>query len=255
MFTNTSEPHYQRRQEVVFIVLSGLFLGSLAMLNILGVSRLVDLSFSIGKLELPFQLFIGVLPYPITFLCTDFISELYGRKRANSVVWVGFMINIWILLILWLGGVLPPHHDIDPVTGLPSPEETDWVFFRIRQLAFGATFASMIAYLTAQFIDVHVFHLLKRKTKGKKLWLRNNGSTLISQLVDSVSVILITYYWSKMIKIPEGEVFITLFTLIASSYVFKMITALLDTIPFYLGVNFFSKYLNINPNDHIEGDV
>ena len=77
------------RRERVFLILAGLFLGSMTMLNILGVSRFLDLSFVAFGVEIPFILAIGVLPYPITFLCTDFISELYGRRRASSVVWVG----------------------------------------------------------------------------------------------------------------------------------------------------------------------
>ena len=76
------------------------------MLNILGTSRFIDLSFELFGLKIPFALAIGVLPYPLTFLCTDFISELYGRRRANFLVWVGFFLNIWVLFILWIGCVL-----------------------------------------------------------------------------------------------------------------------------------------------------
>lgn len=248
--SNHVSAKYIRRREAVFIILSGFFLGSLAMLNILGISRLINLSFSIGTLEVPFFLFIGVLPYPITFLCTDFISEFYGRKRANMVVWVGLILNIWVLFILWLGSVLPPNSHVNPETGLPPMDSDDWVFFKIKILAFGATAGSMIAYLTAQFIDVSIFHSLKKLTKGKMLWLRNNGSTLTSQLVDSISVVLITFFYAKAITIPEGETeFGFLVILILSNYVFKMTAALLDTIPFYLGVRFFKKFLDIDPNE------
>ena len=74
------------RRERVFLVLAGLFLASMTMLNILGVSRFIDLSFELFGLQIPMALAVGVLPYPITFLCTDFISEIYGQKRANLVV-------------------------------------------------------------------------------------------------------------------------------------------------------------------------
>jgi len=239
---------FTRRREAVFIVLSGLFLGSLAMLNILGISRLIDLSFTIGKTTVPFHIFIGVLAYPITFLCTDFICELYGKKRANTVVWVGLLLNLWVLFVLWLGSVLPPTDHINPETGLPPVEATDWVYFKIKILTFGATAGSMIAYLTAQFVDVSVFHFLKRLTKGKMLWLRNNGSTFTSQMVDSIAVVTITYFYAKNIDIPEDSTVLRfLIILILSNYVFKMLSALLDTIPFYIGVKFLSKYLNIDP--------
>ena len=82
------------------------------MLNILGISRQIDLSFNMGSVRIPFVVFVGVLPYPLTFLCTDFISELYGKRRANMVVWTGLALNIWVLFILWLGGILPPHTEL-----------------------------------------------------------------------------------------------------------------------------------------------
>lgn len=234
------------RREVVFVVLSGLFLGTLAMLNILGISRQIDLSFSIGPVRIPFVVFVGVLPYPITFLCTDFISELYGKKRANMVVWTGLVLNIWVLFILWLGASLPPHTELGP-DGLPALDHPDRTYFQIRKWTSMATLASMIAYLSAQLVDVQIFHLLKRLTRGKALWLRNNGSTLTSQMVDSVAVIVITYFFSNAISINPGEtVAHGLVILVLSNYVFKMTAALVDTLPFYLGTKWLSRYLKID---------
>lgn len=237
------------RREVVFIILSGLFLGTLAVLNILGISRQIDLSFNIGSVQIPFVVFVGVLPYPITFLCTDFISELYGKRRANVVVWVGLVLNLWVLFILWLGGVLPPHTELGS-DGLPDVLHPDRTYFQIRKWTNMATLASMIAYLTAQLVDVQIFHFIKKLTRGKALWLRNNGSTLTSQMVDSIAVILITYFFTNAISITPGEtVFHGLVILILSNYVFKMTAALVDTIPFYFGTRWLSKYLQIDPNE------
>lgn len=239
---------YAKRREVIFILLSGIFIGTLAMLNILGITRLIDLSFTIGSIEIPFRVFVGVLPYPITFLCTDIISEFYGRQRATYVVWAGLLLNVWVVFIIWIGGILPPQPEILPETGMPAPETSDYIFFRLRQYTFSATFASMVAYLTAQFVDVHVFHFLKKKTKGKMLWLRNNGSTLTSQLIDSLAVVFITYYFTNAITIPqEFSTAKFLSILILSNYFFKLIAALVDTIPFYISVRVLSKYLQLDP--------
>jgi len=236
------------RREVVFVILAGIFLGTLAIFNVLGISRQLDLSFNIGSLTIPFVVFVGVLPYPITFLCTDFISELYGKKRANMVVWVGLLLNFWVLFILWLGGALPPHPELGP-DGLPALDDPNRTFFHIRRLTSMATMASMIAYLTAQFVDVQIFHMLKKLTKGKALWLRNNGSTLISQMVDSVAVILITFFYAGAIYINPGEtVAHGIVILILSNYFYKMVSALLDTGPFYIGVKYLSRYLHLDPN-------
>jgi uncharacterized integral membrane protein (TIGR00697 family) len=245
------------RRERVFLVLAGLFLGSMTMLNILGVSRFIDLSFEVGGLEIPMPLAVGVLPYPITFLCTDFISELYGRARANSVVWVGLMLNIYVVLFLFVGGLLPPVPALDPATGLPPGDAYDFAFYRIRMLTMGAVMASMIAYLAAQLCDVSLFHFWKRLTRGRHLWLRNNGSTLVSQFVDSFAVISITHFWAHALPINMGApIWPQLWVYILSGYVFKMLIALLDTGPFYLGVHYLSRFLEIDPNaEHARGEV
>jgi len=243
-------PTIERRRELVFLILSGLFLGSLTMLNILGISRFIDLSFTLFGNKVPFIIAVGVLAYPITFLCTDFISELYGKRRANLVVWIGLLLNLWVLFIIWLGGILPPQPEMNAETGLPIPGSQGSVFFEIRMLTFGATMASMVAYLTAQFCDVHIFHFLKKLTKGKHLWLRNNGSTLISQLIDSVAVILITHYYAHALPIVDNETLTSqLIVFILSGYVFKLAAALLDTVPFYVGTKFLTKYLQVNSED------
>ena len=237
------------RRERVFLILAGLFLGSMTMLNILGVSRFIDLSFEIFGLRIPMPLAVGVLPYPITFLCTDFISELYGRSRANALVWTGLMLNLWVVLFLLLGGWLPPAPSLDPATGLPPTDAHDFAFFKIRLLTMGAVFASMIAYLAAQLCDVSLFHFWKRLTQGRHLWLRNNGSTLVSQLVDSTAVITITHFWARALPVdPEAAIWPQLFVFIASGYVFKLVVALIDTLPFYVGVHYLSRYLEIDPN-------
>ena len=246
-FGDNASPKIKRRREVVFIILSGFFLGTLAVLNILGISRQIDLSFTIGGARIPFIVFIGVLPYPLTFLCTDFISELYGKKRANTVVWVGLILNLWVIFILWIGGILPPRPELLE-NGLPALEDPSRVFFQIRKWTVSATIASMIAYLTAQFVDVHIFHLIRKRTRGKMLWLRNNGSTLTSQMVDSIAVITVTWFTAKnAIQIAPGETVIHgLIILVLSNYVFKMVSALVDTIPFYLGTRWLSRYLQLD---------
>lgn len=254
---STAEINYQRRREWVFLILVGIFLGSLTMLNILGVSRFIDLSNFIGldpRSDIRFIVAVGVLPYPITFLCTDIISEIYGRKRANMVVWVGLILNLWVLLVLWFGGWLEAPSSMLPSGGLPL-EIIDgkpvaphgYAFYEIRTLTFGATFASMIAYISAQFIDVHIFHFLKEKTNGKRLWLRNNVSTLVSQMVDSIAVILITHFYAHALPIDDtGNLWSVLRMFILSSYLFKFFFALIDTIPIYIAVRFLRKFLKID---------
>ena len=241
---------FEARREKVFLILSGIFLGTLAMLNILGISRFVDLSFPFFGREIPVAVAVGVLPYPITFLCTDLISELYGKRRATWVVWMGLLLNVWVVLVVWVGGVLPGFEETDPATGQILRDGAGRLpaFFEIRALTFGAVAASMMAYLTAQFCDVYIFHWIKDRTRGKYLWLRNNGSTLTSQLVDTAAVIVITHFWAGALPIQADQpLWGQLLFFIWSGYVFKLTAALLDTGPAYLAVGVLSKYLRIDP--------
>ena len=237
------------KQAIIFLILSGFFLGSITLLNVLGISKFIDYSLEFFGYQIPFVIAIGVLPYPITFLCTDLISELFGRKRANWVVWMGLGLNFWVLFFIWLAGALDPPNEIINGTPLYKIENdnvlihSQYAFYHIRKLSMGATLASMIAYLTAQFVDVHIFHYLKGKTGEKKLWLRNNVSTIISQLIDSCAVILITHYLvDGLPKSSDGELTHSLFYFIMSGYLFKLIIALLDTLPFYYLTNKLKRF-------------
>lgn len=252
-----SQLHWRR--ETTFLVFAGIFLGSLTMLNILGITRFIKL-FEITDpatgnpqelwgVPLVFAVAVGVLPYPITFLCTDFISEFWGRRRANAVVWIGFLLNIWVVTVLWVGGALPGFEATLPDGSLALDEAGRRpIFFEVRALAFGAVTASMIAYLVAQLVDVHVFHFWKKLTNGKHLWLRNNGSTLVSQLVDTFAVITITHFYANALPITDGlPIWPQLFAFILTGYTFKVVIAMIDTVPFYIGSHHLARFLRLPP--------
>ena len=106
----------------------------------------------------------------------------------------------------------------------------------------------MIAYLAAQLCDVHLFHFWKRLTRGKHLWLRNNASTLVSQMVDTTAVILITHFYAQGLPIDDQQpLWPQLLTFIAAGYVFKAFCAALDTLPLYLIVPRLGAYLELDP--------
>ena len=241
---------YEKRRQRLFLILSGMFLGTLAMLNILGISRFLDLSFTVFGVDIPMVVAIGVLPYPVTFICTDLISELYGEKKAHDMVWMGVLLNAWVIFLLWIGGVLPGF-DLDasgnPLVDAAGREPT---FFEIRELAFGAVAASMVAYLAAQLCDVRLFHFWKRLTNGKHLWLRNNASTMVSQIVDTTAVILVTHFYAAALPIKADEpIWPQLLVFIASGYVFKLLVAALDTGPIYLAVRYLRPWLGLKENE------
>ena len=242
------------RRERVFLVLGGVFLAAMSMLNIIGITRFIHIG--------PLMLAVGVLPYPLTFLCTDFISELYGRRHANFVVTVGLFINGLVLGTLWLGDRMPavarpdqPAWQTLAIVGsiaLPGGGTIEGeveLFHVIYACTRGAVVASMIAYLAAQFCDVYLFHFWKKLTRGRHLWLRNNGSTMISQFVDATAVISITFGASYVAgEKTLGE----LGSLIGHNYMFKLCVAAADTLPFYVGVAVLRRYLRIESTATIE---
>ena len=248
---NSSATDFIERRARAFLVLAGIFICAMTLLNILGITRFIQLG--------PMQLAIGVLPYPLTFLCTDLMCELYGKRRANFMVTLGLGLNFFILAVLWLGQLLPsvgpealpPWQVLQLAQPIALPngtavENSIELYRLIYATTTGAVFASMMAYIAAQYCDVQLFHFWKRVTKGKHLWLRNNFSTMISQLVDSFMVILVTFGAAYL---AGTTTLATLGTLMLSSYLFKFCVAALDTGPFYLAVYSLRRYLGLRPGE------
>jgi len=245
----TVDAKLAERRERVFIVLAGTFLCAMTLLNVIGITRFVQFG--------PMALAVGVLPYPLTFLCTDLICELYGKARANFLVSVGLALNFFILFVLFLGNSMPavPAESMPPwqviqlaaPLALPSGEVVEssiGLYQLIYATTSGAVFASMLAYIAAQYCDVQLFHFWKRVTRGRYLWVRNNFSTLLSQMVDSVMVVTVTFGAAFL----RGDIgFSALLVLVGSNYLFKAAVALLDTGPFYLAVHYLRRYLGLEP--------
>ena len=200
-------------KDQLYIFLCAIFISSLVTCNLIANKFVtVDLGFKV------FIVSAGILPYPLTFLVTDLISELYGQKKANIVVFSGFVASMFVLLFLWLGGQF---------NAIPDSIVNDDTYNRVFQNAWRIIAASMIAYLFAQFIDVKIFHFWKRLTNGKHLWLRNNGSTIASQLVDTTLVVMILF-----VGVWEPS---NIISAIIDGWLFKMLMAAIDT-PIIYGI-------------------
>ena len=201
-----------------YLILAGIFIASLVTCNLIANKFVtVDLGFKV------FIVSAGILPYPFTFLVTDLISELYGQKKANLVVLAGFIASMFVLLFLWLGGQF---------NAIPDSLVTDQTYDSVFRNAWRIIAASMTAYLFAQFVDVRIFHFWKKLTNGKHLWLRNNASTVASQLLDTILVIFILFFgvWGTD----------QIISAIIDGWLFKMLMALVDT-PIIYGIIYLLK--------------
>ena len=237
------EASYKR--DALFLTLTGIFLTSLVLGNVIGTTKFVTIfsvelsdwmlaivpelirDDSIYTMSVP----VGVIAYPFTFLATDLISELYGRKKAQLVVWVGFSMNVFMLFLMSVNHWLPNTGGVSG--GLQ-------LFEGVYEFMIGNTIASMIAYLVAQTVDVRLFHFWKDLTNGKHLWLRNNASTTVSQLVDSTAILSILYFAGNLGA--EVNTLGKLIILILNSYLFKFFFALFDTPLCYFFVKVFQDY-------------
>jgi hypothetical protein len=182
-----------------------------------------------------FEISVGILPYPITFLITDILSEIYGKKKANQVVIAGIFASLFSMIIILVADFTP---------AIVSSPINNTTFHEVFGLSPLAVFASMLAYLFAQFIDIKVFHFWKKLTKGKHLWLRNNFSTFFSQFIDTFTVVFLLCSFGVL----PWNIFNSL---LISGFLFKVIIAALDTPILYGIVYLFRRKFNLKPGEEI----
>ena len=221
----------------IYLLLGALFITALVVSNLIFKKFFYWYPFEIEFFGTKlFEISVGILPYPITFLITDLISEIYGKKRANQVVIAGIFASFFSMLIVYVANVAPAT-DWSPIK--------DDLFSDVFGSTAIAVFASMMAYLFAQFIDIQIYHYWKRLTQGKHLWLRNNFSTFLSQFIDTATVLLLLCAFGEI----EWHLFVGL---LIAGFIFKVMIAALDTPFLYLGVYLFRKRFNLKVNEEIE---
>lgn len=192
-------------------------LGALVVIANILASKIVVLG--------PFTVPAGILVYSATFLITDLLSEIWGKREAHQAVWAGFYANIVLVMSVWIAVAWQ---------AAPFAIEFSEKFAEVLTLTPRIVLGSMVAYLISQHHDVWAFHFWKRKTGGKHLWLRNNASTLVSQFIDSIVFVIIAF----------AGVF-SIVPLIIGVYTAKIIIALVDTLFMYLILRLTR---NVNPS-------
>tara|TARA_B100001996_G_scaffold382952_1_gene376491 strand:+ start:1676 stop:2386 length:711 start_codon:yes stop_codon:yes gene_type:complete len=233
------DTHKVQLARQIYLYLAALFITSLVVSNLIFQKFFYWYPFDIKIFGASlFELSVGILPYPITFLITDLISEIYGQKKANQVVIAGIFASIFSILIVVIA---------DAVPAIENSPVNDRIFTNVFSNSPLAVLASMISYLFAQLIDIRIYHFWKRFTKGRHLWLRNNFSTFSSQFIDSFSVILLL----SIFEILPWDSFIGL---VLSAFIFKVLIALLDTPFLYLFVSFFRNKFGLGNGEEINLD-
>jgi uncharacterized integral membrane protein (TIGR00697 family) len=217
----------------MYLFLASLFIAALVTCNIIA-NKFVTVDIWMLGYWKTFTISVGILPYPLTFLITDLLSEVYGRKRTNHVVMAGFGVSVFVLFVLWLGHVFP---------AIPNSPVSDEAYDIVFQNSWRVMSASMVAYLAAQFLDVRLFHFWKGVTKGKKLWVRNNFSTITSQFVDTFLVVSIIFIGRESWDTISGY--------ILDGWLFKVIIALFDTFLIYIAMWGIKRHFNLQPGQEV----
>ena len=205
-------PYAFSKQQFVYVVLTSLFVTCLIVADVIGVK--------IFELTLPFSVLgfktvehtCGMLTFPVTFLLGDIINEYYGPKATRTTVYIGLAMSIFVFGMMNIAQALPY---------LDRP-------FNVSPLAFNTIFgsaklmyvASIIAYLVGQLIDIWLFGVIKRLTRGNYLWLRATGSTVISQLLDSFVVSWIAFGPGKTFAGQVGQLLLLLLLALSFAHTF-----------------------------------
>ena len=218
------------KSKKIYLYLAAIFIAALVVCNLIANKFItIDLGFK------TFVISAGVLPYPITFLITDILSEIYGKKKTARIVWAGFGASLFVL------GVLLLAQQFTAIAGSPVDDET---FNKVFGNSWRVIFASMTAYLCAQLIDVRIYHFWKEKTAGKHLWLRNNFSTVFSQLVDTTLVVCILFLGVR----SNSEII----QFILDGWLFKMLCAFIDTPLLYASTSLIRKKLGLKFGEEVK---
>lgn len=216
----------------LLLVLTATFVTCLVVGDIIG-GKLIQTT-PLGQV---ITLTVGMIPFPVTFLLTDLLNEFYGQRTARFVTLLGLAMAVLAYAVIWLAGAIP----IAPIAlepgwaGVTEPA-FDNVFMGSRRMIV----ASLCAYVVAQFVDIFVFHALRRATQTRLLWLRATGSTVVSQLIDTVVINLVAWLgilrWEQIVNIA------------VSSYFVKVAIALGLTPLVYLGHALIARALGIGPS-------
>lgn len=205
-------------QEKKILLLQLLFVTSMILANIIGIKII-----NIG----PINTSMGVWLVPLTFLITDILAEVKGKKFINSLIWSTTFVLIFSYLFIKISIIIPPAERF---------AETNPAFVTVFTSSVRMFIASIIAFTLSQFHDIWAFEFWKAKTKGRFLWLRNNASTIVSQFIDTVVFMFIAFYHMT----PKFDATF-IWQLILPYYILKIILALVDTPFVYLGVNWLRK--------------
>lgn len=219
----------KKKKEILFTVLTGIFITCAI------VAELISCKFiNIGL----FDIIAGILPWPIVFLTSDIMNEFFGKEAVKKVSYITAGMIV-LMFILTNAAIAIPATQSSPVS--------DELFSKVFGNASSVAIGSIIAFLISQIVDIWAFWLMHQLTKDKMIWLRATGSTVISQLVDSFTVLFVGFFLLQKSMSFEQVIEYTL-----KGYTTKLVLAIVLTPMIYLGHFLIKKYLGDEASDRQE---
>ena len=206
-----------------FVMLAAIFVTCLITANIIAVKLILVAGFIIPA---------GIIVFPLSYLFGDVLTEVYGYGATRRVIWLGFSCNLLAVIAFYIAGIAP---------AAPFWQAQN-AYTTILGFAPRLLLASFSAYLVGEFINSFVLAKLKIATKGRWLWTRTIGSTLVGEGFDTIIFILIAF-WGI---IPSQQILLTILT----QWVFKVVYEVVATPLTYLVVGFLKKHENLDTYDY-----
>lgn len=231
----TSDSKFNERRQWLFVVLVGMFITSAVTAELIS-NKLIEipLVFSIGDAQIgPFTTIVGVIPWPVVFILTDLMNEFYGEKAVRRVSWITAALIAYCFVIVSLALNFPAKEI--PGSNLANDTEFSKVFGQAQMVIVG----SIAAFLLSQLLDATLFHWIKRKTGNKYIWIRSTGSTVISQLFDTLVVLYIGFVLPGNLSVND------FWNVAPTNYFLKLLIAVSLTPLIYLGHYLVKRYLNM----------
>lgn len=232
---SNGESSLNQRRQWLFVFLVGLFVTNAITAELIS-NKLIEipLMFSLGDNQYgPFITIVGVIPWPVVFILTDLLNEFYGEKAVRRISWITAVLIAYCFIIVSIALALPAHEI--PGSTLATDKEFTKVFGQAQMVIVG----SIAAFLISQLLDAFVFHKIKAKTGNRFIWLRSTGSTVVSQMIDTIVVLYIGFV------LPGSLSFEKFLEIAPTNYLLKLLIAIALTPLIYLGHYLIKRYLKI----------
>jgi uncharacterized integral membrane protein (TIGR00697 family) len=251
----------KHKKNTLFLILCSIFLANALLAELIGVKIFsAEALFGLPGAQIPvlfnfkldFNLTAGVIIWPIVFISTDIINEYFGKAGVKKISIITVLLILYMFLIISVISALPPAPfwlDVNSKDAAGQPFNINYAFNSIFRQSSGIIIGSVTAFLISQFLDASVFHWLRRVTGSRKIWLRATGSTLISQLIDSLVVLFVAFYLFGNWPLKQVLAVATI------NYMYKFVVAVVLTPLLYLAHFAIDRYLGTHLSEKIQSQA